>query len=67
MFSGYYSGDINNDYIINIADVIKIIYYSLIVESFSTLEFLLADYNGDNSVNIIDVNMIIEKIINSGY
>ena len=63
MFSGYYSGDINNDYIVNIADIIKIIYYLLTIESFSTLEFLLADYNDDNSVNIIDINMIIEKII----
>ena len=53
-------GDINNDGILNVSDVIIIV--NIILGIFSS--DMIADLNGDNSIDIIDVVMIVNIILN---
>ena len=55
----YLMGDINNDFIINILDVIVII--NLILDG---EELAIADMNYDHSVNILDIIILVDIILN---
>ena len=58
--TNYQMGDINEDYLINILDVIEIV--NLILNGEHTP---IADINGDHSVNVIDVIDLINIILNA--
>ena len=51
-------GDINNDQIVNILDIIVIVDYVINNEYIS-----IADVNADNTLNILDVILIVNIII----
>ena len=55
----YLMGDINNDFIINILDVIVII--NLILDG---EELAIADMNYDHSINILDIIILVDIILN---
>jgi len=57
-------GDINQDIIIDILDIILLINYILGDIEFDFLEYYLADSNNDNLINIQDVIITINYIIN---
>ena len=58
-------GDINQDSIINILDVVLLINFILSSESPSDNEFLSSDMNADNIINILDAVLIINIILNT--
>ena len=55
-------GDINQDSIIDILDVILIINFILDINSPNTEESLLADLNQDGIINVIDIVTIVNYI-----
>ena len=57
--NGYISGDINEDEIINILDVILTINIILGIDSYNEL----ADINGDNEINVLDIVQIVNIIL----
>ena len=58
------SGDINQDQIINVLDIISLINFILGSEIPSNNEVILADLNQDNIINILDVVMLVNLILN---
>ena len=58
------SGDINQDNIIDILDVIQLINFILGVTNFDFEESYLADCNNDDIINIQDIIIIVNYIIN---
>ena len=57
-------GDINQDYIINILDVVIMVNY-IMSQNPSGLEFYLSDINSDNVINIQDIILLINIILNN--
>ena len=57
-------GDINQDSIINILDIVLLINFILSAETPSDSEFLSSDMNLDGIINILDVVLIINIILN---
>ena len=55
----YILGDVNNDMILNIIDIIHIVNMILNFEDIINV----ADYNQDNSLNILDLIFIIDQIL----
>ena len=60
----YDYGDINQDNIIDILDVVQIINYILGSNEFNFEEYYLADCNNDEIINIQDIIIIVNYIIN---
>ena len=60
----YSVGDINQDYIINILDVVIIVNF-IMNQNPSGLEFYLADINSDNVINVQDIILLINIILNN--
>tara|TARA_Y100001970_G_scaffold289271_1_gene419102 strand:- start:602 stop:1732 length:1131 start_codon:yes stop_codon:yes gene_type:complete len=58
-------GDINQDDIVNILDIIILINYILGVESPTDNQFFLSDINEDDTVNILDVVLLVNDILDS--
>ena len=56
-------GDINDDNILNIQDIIVLINFILDVQDPTSDEFQSGDMNGDSILNILDVVIMIEQII----
>ena len=56
-------GDINDDNILNIQDIIVLINFILDIQEPTSDEFQSADMNGDSILNILDVVIMIEEII----
>ena len=56
-------GDINDDDILNIQDIIVLINFILDIQEPTSDEFQSADMNGDSILNILDVVIMIEEII----
>ena len=56
-------GDVNQDGIINILDIINIVNIILGNYSPSTFEYQLADFNNDNDINILDIISIVNIIL----
>ena len=56
-------GDINNDSIVNVLDVILVINFILQTNSPTLSEFWAADLNQDNLINIQDIILIIQSIL----
>ena len=57
-------GDINQDSIVNILDVVLLINFILSFENPSDNQFLSSDINADGIINILDVVSIINIILN---
>ena len=58
-------GDVNQDGLVNVLDVVSIVGYILGSQEFNETELYLSDYNEDDIINVIDiislVNMILEN------
>ena len=57
-------GDVNNDQLVNIADVTALIDYLL--DDTKEINLLAANMNGDDDVNIADVTALIDYLLNQG-
>jgi len=57
------SGDVNEDEIVNIVDILLVVNYIMGNQSFSTIQLLSADMNNDETINILDVIQMINIII----
>ena len=55
-------GDLNNDDIINVLDIVNLINYILGVSSPSECEYLVSDINGDDNLDILDIVLNINSI-----
>ncbi len=58
-----YLGDVNQDSIINVLDIIVIMNYILDLIELDQQQLMLADLNYDNGINILDIVLLIEEII----
>ena len=58
-------GDVNQDGVLDVLDIVRII--SIIMGSYnpSSLEILLSDTNGDGVVNVIDIVLLVNLILSS--
>ena len=62
-FSSYISnllGDLNNDGLINVLDIVDIINIILTEEAYNNI----ADINNDNSINVLDIVILVDIILN---
>ncbi len=59
----YMMGDVNQDSIINILDIIVIMNYILNIDGLNEQQIELADMNQDNGINILDIILLIGEII----
>ena len=59
----YMMGDVNQDFIINILDIIVIMNYILNLNDLNEQQLELADMNQDNGINILDIILLIGEII----
>ena len=57
-------GDINQDYVINVLDIINLINFILGTEIPDNNQITLSDLNSDEIVNILDVVMLVNLILN---
>ena len=57
-------GDLNNDGLINILDVVNIINFILYDNIPTDDQFILSDLNQDDIINILDVVLIVNIILN---
>jgi hypothetical protein len=57
-------GDINQDYVINVLDIINLINFILGTEIPNNNQITLSDLNNDEIVNILDVVMLVNLILN---
>ena len=55
-------GDINNDMIINIQDVILVVNFILENQSPNDSEFFASDLNQDSTINVLDIMLILDII-----
>jgi len=55
-------GDINNDMIVNIQDVILVVNFILENQSPNESEFFASDLNQDNTINVLDIMLILDII-----
>jgi len=57
------SGDINDDSLVNIQDIILLINFILEISSPSEYQSIAADLNGDNQINISDIVLVMNIIL----
>ena len=57
-------GDINNDSMINVQDIVLLVNFVLQTDLPTDTEFMAADYNEDGILNILDVVSIVDLILN---
>ena len=60
--SDWQLGDLNNDDIINVLDIVNLINYILGVSSLSECQYLVSDINGDDNLDVLDVVLIVNGI-----
>lgn len=64
-FTGILMGDVNNDDLVNVLDVVRTMNIILIIDLPPTdFELLAADINGDDMINVQDIILIINIILN---
>ena len=61
--SGSTPGDINNDAIFNVLDVVAIVGFVLDSSTITDLELCTADINGDGIVNVLDVVAVVSLVL----
>ena len=59
----YSLGDLNQDLIIDILDVVMMVNFVLYVEYPNDLEFWASDMNNDGMVNVLDVVQLVNLIL----
>ncbi len=59
----YMMGDINQDFTINVLDVVFLMNYILNLIDLNEEQIALGDLNNDNGINILDIVLLIEEII----
>ena len=59
------TGDVNQDQVVNILDIILVINHILNIENIDNLEQYIADTTGDGNINILDVIIMIGLILDS--
>ncbi len=57
-------GDINQDLVINILDVVLMINFILSIQEPTEEQFWSADLNADNIINVLDIVLIVNIILN---
>ena len=57
-------GDINNDEVINVLDIVLLSRFILELEIPTDLEFRICDYNSDEVLNVLDIVSIVSIILN---
>ena len=62
-WSSTYLGDINQDGLINISDIVILVAFLLDSYSFTPEQQILANINGDEDVNVIDIVLIVQLIL----
>ena len=56
------NGDVNDDGLLNIQDIVIIINFILDIQDPSDQEFEIADMNSDGTLNVLDIILIIDEI-----
>ena len=59
----YVLGDVNQDNIINVLDIIEIMNYILNLTDLNDQQLMLSDMNQDQGINILDIVLLIGEII----
>jgi hypothetical protein len=59
----YLMGDVNQDSVINILDIVFLMNYILDLMDLNEEQIALGDLNNDNGINILDIVLLIEEII----
>ena len=69
-YTTYLNGDVNNDGVLNILDVVKIVNWILIASEaedgfgfLSIPEYGAADFNNDGDINVLDVVALVNRIL----
>ena len=62
-FSSCYAGDINNDLIINVVDIILLI--NIILLNSNSVDLCLCDLNNDSNVDVVDIIEIVNIVLSS--
>ena len=57
-------GDINNDSLVNVLDIVLIVSFILMTDSPTDSEFYAGDVNSDGQINVLDVVTIVQMILN---
>ena len=57
-------GDINQDSIINVIDIVSMVNYILLGTGLEANQICAADLNSDNIINVIDIVSIVNIILN---
>ena len=63
IIEGGIAGDINNDSVANILDIVLIVNFIIGSDSPSSSEFYSADMNNDGILNILDVVLLVNTIL----
>lgn len=56
-------GDVNNDFLINVVDVVQIVSYVLGNNDFTSCQIISSDFNQDNLVNVVDIVNLVSFIL----
>ena len=53
----------NNDFLINVVDVVQIVSYVLGNNDFTSCQIISSDFNQDNLVNVVDIVNLVSFIL----
>ena len=67
MYEEELQGDVNQDSIVNVVDIVLIINFILGNSDLNNTQLQIADINGDNTINIIDIVNLMNIIIGEVY
>ena len=59
-----YSGDFNQDQLVNIIDIVLMIEMILYAQTPSDYQLMVSDFDNDGSINIVDVVWLVQMILN---
>ena len=57
------TGDINQDNVINVIDIVSLVNYIHGASEFNTTQLCAADLNGDAIINVIDIVSLVNQIL----